>query len=205
MHCSTCNGTIDNPNCLTYIIPKWKYTKDPIKINFCSQNCFNKCIYRTYCSFCRNELDEKSIEPIEMKVPGGIKGHGPARTVYLCNLVCKDEYFRTGLCQICKCCYDYEMIDNHRVCTDDFDIIYGYHPTCKEIYTGNYKCNLCNEVQNVKNNKCIIVQHNDGEYNYCCFNCLENKNIILYTFYEKWNKVYEHMKEYESITKLLNT
>jgi hypothetical protein len=43
---------------------------------------------------------------------------------------------------------------NIKICSEEHCNYYGKFPTCKEKYTGHYKCNICEQQKDTANSTC---------------------------------------------------
>jgi hypothetical protein len=154
-------------------------------------------VYCIKCSMCSKKLVEEFPIPIKSNIPGGIRGCGTPRSIYFCNKICEKEYQDTKMCQVCKCSYDFIIIDGKTVCSDDSS--YMDHPTCKQKYTGEYICNFCDKTKNISNENCYMIHNYDYDDTiYMCSECFKPyesvNNDYKYMFInKKWRHIYYNL------------
>jgi len=89
-----------------------------------------------------------------------------------------NEYMNNkAQCVVCtssKC--DYEMIDNKRICKD---YTCWTQPTCRELYTEKYICDVCFKSQNVDEVPCNMFYYETYTqlYKYICDECFISSGL----------------------------
>ncbi len=100
---------------------------------------------------------------IEYKIPK-CKDSKNKKIIHFCSNTCKDEFKKTSQCQVCLCTNrKQELINGFAICTDnnyDSDDTWEDKPTCKERYTGIFKCDFCDTESS---GKLYCIDTSDGD------------------------------------------
>lgn len=93
-------------------------------------------------------------------------------------------------CVVCNNKLECTIIDGESVCKDTecWD-----QPTCRELFTGAYNCDLCGIARQVALTQCHLFYHESNErlYKYACAVCLEGAGINMGPQRRPWHTITE--------------
>lgn len=171
--------------------------------------CDNKCYY---CK--KTEYDEKFCVQ-----DNGYYRDKCRENKYFCSDKCMKKHIDEKCCQCCHQSSKLEQMKNGKyICDNHYFYHYGYYPSCKEKYYGEYFCDLCKKDKFINNDFCYAIDSceiyddcgidvkcfEDRRFIYCCEECIGPIDDRCWNFrdrYDAFQKINNAIYGYDTIIK----